>query len=108
MDFTQTTGEYMKYKNCCDRSCLLSHCETRNNGGCYCVCRLKDAENTCISLLEGKSYRSGVGIIYEPGRHKPLTEGEEKEKTLQQLANIRMRLKEYEIPNDQKESGKDA
>lgn len=86
----------MKYKPCCDLRCLLSKCETRDCGGCYCVCRLKDFEKSCLSLLEGRSYRSSGCIIYEPGRTPIPLEGEEKEKVLADLEHIRNKLKTYE------------
>jgi len=38
----------MRYKACCDKRCLNSHCEVREAGGCYCICRLVD----CIRDLE--------------------------------------------------------
>lgn len=85
-----------KYKPCCSKTCLVSGCETNELGGCYCVCRLVDAENTCLGLLEGKFFRQGGGIIYIPGRLVPLV-GPEKEETEKELIIIRERLKSYEI-----------
>lgn len=87
----------MKYKPCCDTRCLVGGCKTREDGGCYCVCRLKDAESSRLSLLEGRSYRFGGGIIYEPGRTPVPLEGKEEQETLNELMNIRKKLKEYEV-----------
>lgn len=89
----------IKYKPCCSRRCMLGSCATREAGGCYHTCGLVDAEKTCLSLMEGTSYRQKGGIIYIPGRLVPL-EGDEKAEIENQLANIRERLKEYEI-NDE-------
>ncbi len=98
----------MKYKPCCSSRCLLGTCETRDNGGCYCVCRWKDAESTCISLLEGRSFRHGGGIIYEPNRIPVPLKGDEKDQISQQLEAIRERLKKYETPNDEEEGCEDV
>ena len=52
----------MKYKPCCGSTCLLAHCETRDHGGCYCICRLIDhiesLKDTIASILieEGSIY----------------------------------------------------
>jgi len=43
----------MKYKPCCGSRCLLGYCETRENGGCYCVCRLIDHIHTLEGLING-------------------------------------------------------
>lgn len=83
------------YTPCCNTVCLLGNCETRENGGCYCVCRLKDAESSCISLLEGKSYRKNGGIIYEPRRIPIPLVGEEKNQVEDNLKTIRERIKSY-------------
>jgi hypothetical protein len=85
-----------KYKGCCGKRCMVHGCKIKDSGGCYCVCRLKDAENQCLNLLDGQSYRQNGGIIYVPGRYQPL-EGDERKETETQLENIRSRLKEYEI-----------
>lgn len=85
-----------QYTLCCNSVCLLGNCKTREAGGCYCVCRLKDAESSCISLIEGKSYRKNGCIIYENGRIAIPLEGKEKEEVEEQLKNIREILKRYE------------
>lgn len=86
----------MRYKACCNSVCLIGNCKTRDAGGCYCVCRLKDYEDTLLSVLEGSSFWEGGGFIYEPARCRP-PEGEEKEKTLAELQKVREKLKDYEI-----------
>lgn len=90
----------MKYKPCCGRRCLLASCKTREAGGCYCLCRLKDMEGSLISMLKGHSYRCGPGVIYQPGRNVPL-EGEEKEKVIQDLEKVRQMFKKYERENEE-------
>lgn len=75
---------------------MLGHCETREDGGCYCVCLLKDAENNIERLLEGRTYKYGTGIIYDPRRPGKPLEGTEKEEALKELHDIRNRLKDYE------------
>lgn len=87
----------MKYKPCCNRRCLLGHCETREAGGCHCVCYLKDAEHTIESLIDGRTYKVGDGIIFDPRRPRKPLEGERKDEALKQLEEIKSRLKEYEI-----------
>jgi hypothetical protein len=73
-------------------------CSTREEGGCYCVCRLKGSESTLLFILEGKAYvGDGGGIIYETNRDPIPLIGDEKEKTLQELKEVREKLKSYEI-----------
>lgn len=86
----------MKYKPCCDSVCLLSYCETREAGGCYCVCRIKDSESSLISELKGETFRQREARVYVPGRGIPL-EGDVEEKVLEELQKVREKLKEYEI-----------
>lgn len=45
----------MKYAPCCNSICLLSHCETRESGGCYCVCLINDHINSLQKLINGES-----------------------------------------------------
>lgn len=89
----------MKYKSCCGRRCLLGSCETRDVGGCYCVCCLKDLESSLTNIISGSTYRQGNGIIYIPGREIPL-KGKEKEETLKELDEVREKLKKYEIKEE--------
>lgn len=86
----------MKYKSCCTSRCLLGTCETRDNGGCYCVCRLKDHEKTQLSLIEGSSYAHKGMVIYEPGK-KTVPTPEDVKRYQERLGVIRTKLKEYEI-----------
>lgn len=87
----------MKYKTCCARRCMVHGCDTKDNGGCYCLCRLKDREHTLLSLLDGTSYREKGFIIYEPGRIKTPLGGFEKDNATKDLDEVRKRIKEYEI-----------
>ncbi len=89
-----------KYKPCCENRCLVHGCETKEYGGCYCLCRLKDAENHCIGLLEGTHFRQGGGIIYVPGRMIPL-EGPEKISVENELIMIRSKIKAFENENEE-------
>lgn len=45
--------EMMKYKPCCNSVCLLNRCEVRDNGGCYCVCRLIDYMKSWEDIVNG-------------------------------------------------------
>jgi|GEM_PF-2947673 hypothetical protein len=55
----------MKYKACCFSVCGLGNCKTREDGGCYCVCRLNDY----ISLLQGAIEGTNInGCIYFPSK----------------------------------------
>ncbi len=90
-----TEKKTMKYKPCCDNRCMVAGCTTRENGGCYCVCRLKDFERSLLSELSGNTIRFGAGMISRPGKFEPL-KGEEKENIDKQLEVIRQRLKKYE------------
>lgn len=86
-----------KYKPCCGRRCLLGICQTRAEGGCYCLCRLKDYEDECLSISEGRSYRSNGAVVYLPNRKPiPLT-GVDKDKVEKNLQQIREKIKTYEI-----------
>jgi hypothetical protein len=85
-----------KYKPCCGRRCPLGNCETREEGGCYCLCRLKDAESSYLSLLAGSSYRYSGAQIYVSGKTFPLSDDEKKEYH-SGLEQIREKIKDYEI-----------
>lgn len=84
----------IKYKPCCAKRCLLGNCETRDSGGCYCVCSLKDLESSLISQLSGNSFRKGDAIIYIPGHLTEVSE-EEKNKIQQELQLVRDKLRKY-------------
>lgn len=87
----------IKYKPCCDKRCGVSGCKTKEDGGCYCLCRLKDAKSTMLSLLDGTSYRWNGGIIYEPGRIKIPLDGLEKQNARKELEKIIEKIKTYEV-----------
>jgi hypothetical protein len=53
----------MKYKPCCGRRCLLANCQTRDNGGCYCVCRIKDNIEILESTIRGEMLEMGSLFI---------------------------------------------
>jgi len=53
-----------KFKSCCNSVCLLSTCIVRDNGGCYCQCRLKDY----ISEAERIITDNGIPGIYYSNR----------------------------------------
>jgi hypothetical protein len=76
--------EDFNYKPCCDKRCLLVNCETRNKGGCYCVCALVDAESTLTKLLDGTF--SSIAI--------PLS-GEERQKFELQLKSVTEKIEKY-------------
>lgn len=86
-----------KYKPCCGRICGLGGCQTQEDGGCYCLCRLKDKEQMLLSLLDGTSYQVNGAVIYEPGRVKTPAGGFFKENYLRELEKVRERIKTYEI-----------
>ena len=50
----------MKYKPCCGRKCLNGYCEIRDNGGCYCACRLSDYINTLKKLIDGTQVHANM------------------------------------------------
>lgn len=84
----------LKYKSCCNIKCALAHCETREQGGCYCVCRLKDQENQLQSLIAGQMYEQDGCIIYRPERS---CEPPDNKCILEKrLKAIRLQLKKYE------------
>jgi hypothetical protein len=56
----------IKYKSCCDQKCLLGRCNIRDNGGCYCACRLKDLIEHLKSVIDGFTIIHGIGSIYIP------------------------------------------
>ena len=86
----------IKYKKCCDKICALRLCETRESGGCYCLCRLKDLEQDLMDELEGSSYRCCEFIVRDPRREGTLSESE-KEKRLKALESVRERIKCYQV-----------
>jgi hypothetical protein len=85
----------MKYKPCCGTRCLLGNCDTREAGGCYCVCRLVDAKHSCEKVLDGSMFVKNNALIYVPGHYTDLTE-EERANALHDLEEINLKLKDYE------------
>ena len=86
----------LKYKRCCGRMCLLYSCKTREEGGCYCLCSLKDYESSLLSLISGHSYQINGCIIFEPNRKPIHLEGKDLLDKQELLENVRMKIKEYE------------
>ncbi len=84
-----------KYKPCCSNRCLLGNCETRDDGGCYCLCRLKDSEHNLMNVLEGRTCLKNGLFIYSPNIIPKPIEGEEKEKIEKRLQDVRDKIKEY-------------
>lgn len=86
----------MKYKPCCNKICCLGSCEVQAQGGCYCLCRLKDYESQLIDLIEGECHRNNGCVIYKPGL-KITPNAFEKENDEKELKKVREKIKEYEI-----------
>jgi hypothetical protein len=95
----------MKYKPCCVRRCGVGGCKTREQGGCYCICRLIDAIHMTKNIIEGKSFRKNGMIVtpaadlrkeYLPGLTKEAKKVEE-----ELLEEFEAKLKEYELPKSQ-------
>jgi hypothetical protein len=99
----------MKYKSCCSTRCLVHGCSIRENGGCYCVCRLHDHVNDLKSFLDGRTLFISGGTVYIPDdeRRKKswehLSEKEKEEhldfmkKVPDMLVQAKQKLKEYEV-----------
>ena len=85
-----------KYKPCCDLKCLNGRCETRENGGCYCLCRMIDRESSLLLALEGALSRKEGYSIYVPGRYIEVSQ-DEKNKLTKELYQLREKIKKYEI-----------
>lgn len=56
----------MKYNPCCDKRCLVHGCQIREEGGCYCLCRLMDHLSQIKSASLGHTIYQGGGIIFYP------------------------------------------
>lgn len=54
----------MKYKPCCNLYCLMLNCETRENGGCACVCKIKIQENLLNGHINGTIFFINGASIY--------------------------------------------
>jgi hypothetical protein len=100
----------MKYKPCCGKRCLLANCKTREEGGCYCVCRLWDHIHDMQNIIDGWSFAgAGRGIVYIPDEVtrksyvNGLTETQREEmerfkneEAPKRLKELQERLKKYE------------
>lgn len=78
-----------KYRCCCSTACLLSHCEVRDNGGCYCACRCVDHMNMLKSIIEDKGAIK-YGFIYLPSHEfqnylSKLTDEQKKEREKEKI-----------------------
>lgn len=56
----------MKYKPCCGRRCMVAKCETKEQGACYCICRMHDSLRNLESIVEGRTLYDGIGMQYIP------------------------------------------
>jgi len=99
----------MKYKACCERRCLIHKCKIRDQGGCYCVCRLSDAISQIQSVIDGKTIRYEMGFVYIPDddlRQKDIDRMTKEQKEYyetyknschKEIERLKEKLKEYEI-----------
>lgn len=85
----------MKYKACCKARCLSLWCDIRDEGGCDCICKLVDQENSVLAQLDGSRIKEGNSIIYVAGR-KAAPGQIEKANLLRELEEVRANLKKYE------------
>ena len=56
----------MKYKPCCGKRCMVLGCETKEQGACYCICRMHDQISHLESIIEGSTLYDGIGMQYIP------------------------------------------
>lgn len=90
-----------KYKSCCGLRCLLEKCEVRDNGGCYCVCILKDYEHSLERVLDRSiGLIPGGGFIYKPEKAYPPLHSFERIEIKKKLKNIRKKIKTYELEDE--------
>ena len=94
----------MKYKPCCDRRCLKGNCQTRDHGGCYCVCRIIDAIGGLELAVEGRMVAGGSVYIPDTAerlayieRHKAQEIDFRENVAPQLLRDYKNKLKEYYI-----------
>lgn len=100
----------MKYKPCCEIRCLVHGCKTREQGACYCICKLHDSISHLESIIEGRTLYDGIGFQYIPDdeyRKKIYNSwSEEKKQTFTEFRDVEAskliqklkdKLKEYEI-----------
>ncbi len=102
-----------QYKPCCERRCLVHGCKTREQGACYCICKMWDSVHHLESIIEGKTLYDGIGMQYIPDdeyRKKVYDSwSKEKQETFQEFKNveapnlmkkIKNKIKEFEIDVD--------
>ncbi len=87
----------MLYKPCCGRTCLLGGCDTRDAGGCYCVCRLIDGINMHKKLLAGKAVYSDGAIAWGPAIEKKILSEEERTNFTEVLKSLEKHLEKYKL-----------
>jgi hypothetical protein len=89
--------------------CLLGECKIREEGGCYCLCRLFDKLDDCISIQNGKIIPINGGSIYCPDPEeikKRIEQISDQEKVIYQeyleklpgmIISLENKIKEYEL-----------
>jgi hypothetical protein len=99
----------MKYKPCCERICMVSGCETQEQGGCYCVCRLLDYLNNFKLTLDGYQIYRNKCIIYYPDKvmaqeayknlidNQKIDHDEYVKKIPERIRQLENKIKSYEI-----------
>lgn len=60
----------MKYKPCCYIRCLVHGCKVKEEGGCYCLCRMFDHISSLESIQKGNIILDGIVSIYYPDKEK--------------------------------------
>lgn len=101
-----------KYKPCCDKICSLGTCKTRDEGGCYCLCRLFDHLGQMKSILNGNTVYVHGGFVYFPEKEtakeylnripeEKRNEHEQYVKTIPgMIFDIEKRIKNYEVDDE--------
>jgi hypothetical protein len=99
----------MKYKPCCGKRCMVAGCETKEQGACYCICRMHDQIRDLERIIEGRTLYDGIGMQYIPNdqfRQQVLDSWSDVEKETLRLFKLeapnlilkfKEKLKEYEI-----------
>lgn len=104
----------VRYKACCGATCMVAGCETKDAGGCYCVCRLMDAKNSLEMIIDGKMLTYRGGQIWIPDEKSRSDEFEnwsldDQNEHIDYRVNIApqllqetiAKLKEYEITDEE-------
>ncbi len=88
----------MKYKPCCNTVCMVHGCESREQGACYCCCRLLDHIDNMHQIINGKAFFKGECIVY-PGfdKHRFTPHANDIEVAKEQLVKLQEKLKDYLI-----------